>query len=295
MTVDLPAWSEPFTAGRREALAHLVPFAGIDREWAFGGSDGSGVVVAIVDSGVEASHPAIGDRLVRSVTVEQAGEDAEVAEDPDGVDVVGHGTACAGIVHSLAPGALLVSVRVLGPDNRAKGAAFAAALEWAIDEGAHVVNLSLSSRNEALAPLFHELADEAYFRNVLLVSAANNIPGPSYPSLFASVVSVASHDDPDPFVYYYNPAPPVEFGARGLDVDVAWKGGGRIVATGNSFAAPHIAGLAALIRSKHPVKAILAATSNGARVPAARQAAGRRAPGHGGPGAIRRRTPSREG
>jgi len=103
------------------------------------------------------------------------------------------------------------------------------------------------------------------------VSAANNVPGPSYPSLFASVISVAAHDLDDPMVWFYNPSPPVEFGARGVDVDVAWRGGGRIVATGNSFAAPHIAGIATLIRAKHPgvtpfeVKAILAATAQGAR------------------------------
>jgi subtilisin family serine protease len=60
----------------------------------------------------------------------------------------------------------------------------------------------------------------------------------------------------------------VEFGARGVDVEVAWRDGGRIVATGNSFAAPHIAGLAALVLGKHPsaspfeVKAILAATAD---------------------------------
>ena len=101
----------------------------------------------------------------------------------------------------------------------------------------------------------------------LLVSAANNVPGPSYPSLFAAVVSVAAHDVADPWTWFYNPAPPVEFGAYGLDVDVAWRDGGRILATGNSFAAPHVAGIAALIRAKHPgispfeVKAVLAATA----------------------------------
>lgn len=263
----LPAWSEPFTSDRRAALARSLPFAAVDRAWAFDGSDGRGMTVAIIDSGVERDHPAVGGRLVRSVQVELGDERPVIVEDPQAIDVVGHGTACAGIVHGLAPKAEIVSIRVLGPDNRGKGAAFAAGLDWAIEHGANVVNLSLSSKSDALFATFHELADAAYFANVLLVSAANNVPGPSYPSLFASVVSVAAHDVADPWTWFYNPSPPVEFGAHGLDVDVAWRDGGRILATGNSFAAPHIAGLATLIRAKHPtvtpfeVKAILAATA----------------------------------
>ena len=263
-----PAWSEPFLDGRRDALRRERPIAALDRDAAFGGSDGSGVLVAVIDSGVDGANPAVGGRLVESVRVELAEDGPVVIPDPEAIDVVGHGTACAGIIHELAPGAEIVSVRVLGPDNRGKGAVFAAGLEWAIERGAKVVNLSLSSRSEALMGVFHDLADRAYFANVLLVCAANNVPGPSYPSLFASVVSVAAHDVPDGWTWYYNPRPPVEFGARGVDVEVAWRDGGRIVATGNSFAAPHIAGLAALVLGKHPsaspfeVKAILAATAD---------------------------------
>jgi len=265
--VRLPAWSEPFADGSRSGLDRALPLGSMDRAAAFGGSDGSGVRVAIIDSGVERSHPAIGDRLAGSVVVEIRDDEAVVDDDPSGVDVVGHGTACAGIVHAIAPAAELVSVRVLGPNNRAKGEAFAAAIAWVVEQGIGVANLSLSSRSEPLAAVFHELADRAYFANTVLVCAANNVPGPSYPSLFASVVSVAAHGVPDPGVWFYNPAPPVEFGAYGVDVDVAWRGGARIRATGNSFAAPHLAGYAALIRSRHPeaspfeVKAILAATA----------------------------------
>jgi subtilisin family serine protease len=269
---DLPAWSEPFTADRRNGLARLPPLAGVDREWAWGGADGSGTLVAIIDSGIERGHPAVGGQVRANMVVELDEEgETHVREDPDSIDVVGHGTACAAIIHSLAPAAEFLSIRVLGPDNRGKGVVFAAGLEWAIEQGASVVNLSLSSKSEAMFGTFHELADAAYFANVLLVSAANNVPGASYPSLFAAVVSVASHDVADPWTLYYNPSPPVEFGAYGLDVDVAWRDGGRIIATGNSFAAPHVAGLATLVRSKHPgitpfeVKTILAAVADNPR------------------------------
>ena len=75
----------------------------------------------------------------------------------------------------------------------------------------------------------------------------------------------------DPFAIAYNPRPPVEFGACGIDVDVAWSGGKSIVATGNSFATPHVAGMVALLLSRHPgltpfeVKAALQAVSDNAR------------------------------
>ena len=267
--LNLPAWSEPFSGDRRAALRRLAPLDGvapIDRAWAFGAGDGDGVVVAIVDSGVEGDHPIVAGRLRESVRVELDGDDATVVAD-EPVDAVGHGTACAGIIVGLAPKATLLSVRVLGSDNRGKGLAFATGLRWAIDRGASIVNLSLSSRSEALYATLHDLVDRAYFANVLLVSAANNVAVASYPSLFSGVVSVAAHDVRDPGVWFYNPHPPVEFGAYGLDVEVAWKGGGRIVATGNSFAAPHITGYAARIRATHPTatpfetKTILAATA----------------------------------
>ena len=267
--LDLPAWSEPFASGRR-GLARRLRVRGISRDWAWGGATGAGVRVAIVDSGLEADHPALRGRVVESVAVEMVDPEPQVVADDAG-DLFGHGTACGAIIVGLAPEVELVSVRVLGSDLRGKGAAFVAGLRWAVDNGVHVANLSLSSKSESLYPVFHQLVDDAYFRGISLVSAANNVPAPSYPSLFSSVFSVAAHAEPDPMRFYYNPAPPVEFGAWGVDVPIAWRGGANMIATGNSFAAPHIAGIVSLILSKHPglapfeVKAILASVADNPR------------------------------
>jgi subtilisin len=263
-----PAWSEAFASSARAALARSTPLGRLDRSEVFGDADGRGVTVAVVDSGVDSRHPAFAGRSIRSLVVEVDGQEAQVIDDPSAVDLVGHGTACAGIIAGIAPAAEVVSIRILGADNRGKGIALAAAIDWSVENGIAIVNLSLSSRSEAMFGAFHELADRSYFANTLLVCAANNVLGPSYPSLFAAVLSVAAHDVADPDVWFYNPSPPVEFGAFGVDVDVAWRDGSRIRATGNSFAAPHLAGQAARLRSRYPdatpfeIKALLAATAD---------------------------------
>ena len=186
----------------------------------------AGVTVAIIDSGVERDHPAVGGRLSRSVVVELDAEGEPVVVDDPERDRRRrprhrlrrhHPRPRAGRGARLDPRP--------GPDNRGKGIVFAAGLDWAIEHGAEVVNLQpVSSKSDALYGTFHELADRAYFANVLLVSAANNVPGPSYPSLFAAVVSVAAHDVPDAAVYYYNPSRRSSSGPTAWTSTIAWQG-----------------------------------------------------------------------
>jgi subtilisin len=245
----LPAWSLPTEAIDRIELPEAWP-GQVTREWAWGGATGAGVRVCILDSGVETDHPLVGN-VRQSIAISIEGDQVLIDEDDRAGDLCGHGTACAGIVRSLAPDSELTSVRVLGAGYTGSGAVLLEGLRWAIEQGYDVINMSLSTTKQKFASLLHELADSAYFRRTMLVASAHNMPVESYPWRFSSVISVGSHEGSDPFSYYYNPSPPVEFFARGVDVEVPWLGGGRLVCTGNSFATPHVAGIVTLMLSKH--------------------------------------------
>ena len=243
-----PAWSLPPGA----APAIDAPGAlreTVTREWAIAGSRGA-VDVCVVDSGIEVGHPLIGG-LASARAVVREGDDFVIVDDDIG-DVCGHGTACAGIIRAIAPDCRLHSVRVLGSGATGAGDLILAGLRHAIEAGHRVISLSLSTTKRRFAEELHDLTDEAYFNRSILVASAHNLPVDSYPWRFSSVISVGSHEEADPLTWYANPSPPVELFARGVDVEVAWLGGGTLRCTGNSFAAPHIAGIAALVLAKHP-------------------------------------------
>ena len=206
----VPAWGAPVDRLPEEdfGVAQLGP---VTPEWAWGGADGAGVRVCVLDSGVDADHPLVGP-LARTLEV-AAGPDGEITvAESAAVDAVGHGTACASVIRAVAPAASLSSVRVLTNGTFGAGAALLAGLRWAIDEGFDVINMSLSTTKDKFIPTNCEsFADMAYFRRCILVAAAHNMPVQSFPWPFASVISVASHDGARPDDLLLQPVPAGRF------------------------------------------------------------------------------------
>lgn len=247
---ELPAWSIDRELMLAEPLRSWWSLEDA-RDWAWGGSTGAGVRVCIIDSGVDATHPSVG-AIQGAVAVHEEDDDTlRVVADEQG-DLYGHGTACAGVVRKLAPDCEIHSVRVLGGELTGTGQVLIHGLRWAIEQRFEIINLSVSTTKTKFAPELRELTDLAYFRGSVIVASAHNLPVESFPWRFSAVLSVGSHAGSDPLEYYANPHPPVEFAAPGVDLELAWSDGATIRATGNSFATPHIAGIAALVLAKHP-------------------------------------------
>ncbi|MGH2821358.1 MAG: S8 family serine peptidase, partial [Actinomycetota bacterium] len=158
-----PAWSEAFEPDSLKSISTLGLPSPITKEWAWGDATGAGVKVAVVDSGVDGDHPAVGG-VAGGVALDYAPDTEELVSMEEGPheDLFGHGTACAGVIRRVAPEAEIYSVRVLGRSLSGKGVVFARGLRWAIENGMQVVNLSLSTSKKDFFDLFHELADQAY-------------------------------------------------------------------------------------------------------------------------------------
>src|ERR1700704_1925333 len=227
-------------------------WAGIEPENLWAGRTGRGVRVAVVDSGIDTEHPDLKGKVKESV--EAVAEDGKIDFRPStSGDQAGHGTACAGIIASVAPEAELYSVKVLGPKASGSGDMFLVGLDYAIKQKFQVINLSLgTTKRDFFAPL-HDLLDRAYQSGCIVVSAANNLPYPSYPSIFSSsVVSVVKRSGGDPFNFGYRYGQVIELVAPGVEVTTTWPGGGYRQLTGNSFACPYVVGIIALIKEAYP-------------------------------------------
>lgn len=213
---------------------------------------GKGVSIAIIDSGIDYKHPELKGKVKSSVEANIEGRKVTFIA-AEGVDSAGHGTACAGIISNIAPEAELHSIKVLGQGGLGDGLAFMAGLEWAIKQRYRVINLSLgTTKPQFFAPL-HDLLDRAYQAGCIIVAAANNLPQPSFPSVFSSsLISVIKSEEKDPFKFGFRYGEVIELTAPGVNIRTTWPGGVYRNLTGNSFACPHIVGIIALILEKHP-------------------------------------------
>jgi subtilisin len=216
------------------------------------GRTGRGVRVGIVDSGIDATHPALTGKV--KVSVEAVSEGGRGAFRPSQTgDAAGHGTACAGIITMIAPDAELHSIKVLGANASGSGEMFLAGLDYAIKQRLQIINLSLGTTKPQYHGPLHDLLDMAYHAGCIVVAAANNLPQPSFPSIFSSsLVSVVKGDGHDPFNFGYRYGEVIELVAPGVQVRTTWPGGGYRQLTGNSFACPHIVGVIALIIEAYP-------------------------------------------
>ena len=206
MCAEIPAWALDAEAAERNRVRTPWPHA-VSREWAWGGSDGTGVARLPRRQRRRRGPPARGRHRARRSSRSPARTGSIAIADDDAGDVSGHGTACAGIIRTLAPGAAITSVRVLGPDITGTADDLLAGLEWAIEQRFDVISMSLSTRKRAIVPDLYRLADEAYFADSLLVACAHNLPVESFPWRFASVLSVAGHAGSDPFEIHCNATP----------------------------------------------------------------------------------------
>ena len=215
---------------------------------------GRGVRIAVLDSGIEASHPALGGLdLVDDIAIVEDGMKLKVIPG-EGRDLFGHGTAVAGIIHRAAPEAEIGSIRVLGEALSSRTAIILEGARQAIERGYHILNCSLGCGVLEHVLKYKAWVDEAYLKGVHVVAACNNSDSgrPEWPGFFTSVLTVNMARTEDLQEVYYKPGHLVEFAARGVDVEVPWSGGAMKKVTGSSFAAPRVAGMLACLLSEVP-------------------------------------------
>ncbi len=221
-------------------------------------STGDGVKVAILDTGIDTSHPDLAGRVSQGVDFTETGSS---------FDDNGHGTHVSGTVaaiysnnsgvYGVAPSASLYAVKVLDSTGSGYLDWIIAGIEWAIANEIDVINMSLGTPSD-VQPL-EDACNAAYKADILIVAAAGNSgnkPGNrdtvEYPGGYASVIAVAASDSNDLRVSFSSTGPDVELIAPGVSILSSIPGDGYAYYSGTSMASPHVAGVAALVLAARP-------------------------------------------
>ncbi len=207
------------------------------------------ILIAVVDTGVDYTHPDLNDGRVRTDIDRDF-----VNGDDDARDDHGHGTHVAGIIAAAANGVgtvgvlwqvSILPVKVLNAQGSGSADQVAQGVQYAADQGARIINLSLGSPHcsQALA----DAVNYAFERGAVIVAAAGNDGGPvGYPAAHERVVAVAATDSQDGRAAFSNRGPEVDVAAPGVAI-LSTVPGGHQSFSGTSMAAPYAAGVAGLV------------------------------------------------
>jgi subtilisin family serine protease len=216
-------------------------------------TQGAGVRVALLDTGIDESHPDL------EAAIDDARDFTRSRGGP--ADYNGHGTHVAGIVAArqngrgvigVAPLCRLLIGKVLDNDGAGNSAAVAAAIDWACDEGARLISMSLGSPEpdpRLLAVIRHATA-----KGVFIIAAAGNAGrtnSVNYPARWRETVAVAAVDRTGLLSGFSSRGPQVDIAAPGHSVLSTYRNGGYARLSGTSMAAPFVAGVVALLVSLH--------------------------------------------
>ena len=218
--------------------------------------NGAGVTVAVLDTGVDLQHPALLGKLLPGRDMV---DDDDVPQDEGFGIAWGHGTHVGGIVAVAAPDAAILPVRVLDSNGRGNMFTLAYAIEWAVDQGADVINLSVGAESDSR--VLRDTIAEAVAQGVVVVAAAGNLNSAAvqYPAGYPDVLSVTAVDGANvkaSFASYG--AGWVDIAAPGVGITstiVGPQGSGYASWSGTSMSAPFVAGAAALVRQAEPTAA----------------------------------------
>ncbi|MGI5835912.1 MAG: S8 family peptidase [Chloroflexota bacterium] len=210
-------------------------------------SKGQNVKVAVLDSGIDLKHPDL--KVAGGVNQVQSAKSYD--------DDRGHGTHIAGIIAALdngsgvvgvGPDIELYAVKVMDKHGRGWWSDIFAGLEWCVDNGIQVANLSFGSAE--YDETYEEVIYNSYKAGVVLVaSAGNRGPGPDtvqYPARYPGVIAVSAIDPTDNIASFSSNGPHVDLAAPGVDIQSTYTGPKYQIMSGTSMAAPHVTAVAAL-------------------------------------------------
>ncbi|MET8075216.1 S8 family peptidase [Streptomyces sp. NPDC005303] len=291
---------------RKASLDKSVPQIGAPKAWAKG-YDGKGVKIAVLDTGIDATHPDLKDQVIAA---------KNFSTSADATDKFGHGTHVASIAagtgaksggkyKGVAPGAKLLNGKVLSDDGYGDDSQILAGMEWAAEQGANVVNLSLGGGDTPeIDPLEAEVNKLSETKGILFAIAAGN-EGDfgdqtiGSPGSAASALTVGAVDDKDKLASFSSTGPGLDgqikpdVTAPGVDItaaaapgslidkEVGEKPAGYLTISGTSMATPHVAGAAAILKQEHPdwgyaeLKGALTGSAKGGKYTPFQQGSGR--------------------